>query len=369
MIEKLLQNKTAKERANIKGQEIAKGFLCGKYTNQKYGVKIDIQSIKAIEGGVEILARAWKGTRKIGFGKDGTIDLERFRIFNPPILVDDPNGTIIRPYKDAVTGEPRERKLREDPKEAILQSLAHIISLVGKDGANIVKGKVGNTTSTFYPDADPETTSVDGTQRRRGVDETWATIRGGAATAGEDAATDIPTLAQGSTTTNQWAGLDRGFFLFDTSAIPDGDTIDSATISLYGKAGGGTALTVTGNIYSSSPASNTAIVAGDFGLVGTTQFSTGIAIGSWSITAYNNYALNASGLAAIDKTGVSKFSHCLQEDRANSAPSWVSGATGDLRTKAAEAVAGTTEDPKLVVEHSVPVTFVLKTMTMLGVGK
>jgi hypothetical protein len=54
MIENLLQNKTSKEKANIKGLEIAKIDFRGEHISSQYGVKIDIQSIKAIEGGVEV---------------------------------------------------------------------------------------------------------------------------------------------------------------------------------------------------------------------------------------------------------------------------------------------------------------------------
>ena len=47
MIENLLKNKTAKEKANIKGLEIAKVDFRGVHNDAKYGVKIDIQNIKA----------------------------------------------------------------------------------------------------------------------------------------------------------------------------------------------------------------------------------------------------------------------------------------------------------------------------------
>jgi hypothetical protein len=33
---------------------------------------------------------------KLGLGKDGSVEIERFRFFNPTILVDDPNGSVVR---------------------------------------------------------------------------------------------------------------------------------------------------------------------------------------------------------------------------------------------------------------------------------
>ena len=103
MIIDLLKNKSSKEKANIKGQEIAKIDFRGKDTSQEYGVTLDIQSIKAIEGGVEILARAWKGNKQFGFGKNGSVEIERFKIYNPPILVPDSNGAIVRESTDGIT--------------------------------------------------------------------------------------------------------------------------------------------------------------------------------------------------------------------------------------------------------------------------
>ena len=100
--------------------------------------------------GIELFAKAWKGGKQLGF-LDGTVEIERFRIYNPPVLVDDPNGDIIREWTDEETGELKQRKLKYDPTQAIKNSLAHTISLVAKDGKDIIKGKVGNTTSTFYP--------------------------------------------------------------------------------------------------------------------------------------------------------------------------------------------------------------------------
>src|SRR3989304_1790351 len=151
-------------------------------------IDIEIISSKAIEGGVEIMARAWNGAKPIplytsalgsdikkfgleskfyaayqilglpapvlndneqykfqtgeispnkpiGFGKDGSVETERFRFYNPPIMVDDPAGIIIRESTD-MEGKITQRRLREDPAQAIKESLAHTIKVTGQDGRN-----------------------------------------------------------------------------------------------------------------------------------------------------------------------------------------------------------------------------------------
>jgi hypothetical protein len=157
-----LENKTATERANIKAAEIAKIGSIPPTSRKSYD--IEVVSFEPIEGGVQVFARAWDANGQIGFGSDGTVDIERFIIINPPILVPDEDGSIERTTTDSRTGQTWTFTYREDPQEALLQSLEHTIEVkqqkFGSD--NIVAERVGNTTTTIYPDADTESTSVDG---------------------------------------------------------------------------------------------------------------------------------------------------------------------------------------------------------------
>ena len=228
-IKELLTGKTAKERAEIKSKEIAKLNPVGIYENAEYGVKVEIQSLKEIEGGIEIVARAWKGTSQLGFGVDGSVEWERFKIYNPPILTDDPNGAIVLNWTDEITKQTKQRKLREDPITAIQNSLAHIVNITGKEGTNIKKGKYGSTVSTFYTDG---ASYEDGTVGRTAQNETWANIRAGAgtATANVDASSGAIFYILCSATTNQYDSNYRGSFVFPTATLPDTDTIDSAVI-------------------------------------------------------------------------------------------------------------------------------------------
>ena len=362
----ILQNKNSKEKSQIKSLEIAKLKHSGVYNGIQHGTKIEIiGEVKAIEingqHGIELFARAWRGTQQLGFGSDGSVEIERFRIFNPPILVDDPNGTIIRESINPDTQLVVQRKLREDPIEAIRQTIAHNVKIVGKDNGKIISGKSGNTTSTFYPVAGANE-PVDG-QTRRVADEVWATIRSGAGTgAFPSGQTSMPWgRAAASATTNQWEVIARSFALFNTSSIPDTDNVDSATISGYG-------ITVRDNLGSQfinlvagTPAANNNLVAADFNLAnhGSTKFITNTLISGLSTGVYNNFALNASGLAAINKTGITKFSLRIVSDIDNVEPTWSSGNDAVFDISEADET-GTTQDPKLVIEHSVAITFVPK---------
>lgn len=358
MIKELLANKIAKERANIKASEVAKLNHKGKFL--RGDLEIEITDLKAIEGGVEVFARAWKNGKQLGFGKDGSVDIERFRIYNPPILVPDDVGDVFISEIDKITGKNRVYKYREDPTEAILQVLGHNlvamknVHLVG----SIVSGKIGNTTSTFFPSAD------DSVYQNPAV-TTWATIRGAAT--GDAARKPGVAIFPGfirTPSSSGWNTMERGLFVFDTSTLPDTDDISSATFSLYGAGSLYDSLagaTKEIALVASTPASNTAIVADDYDQVGTTKLATNIAFASWNLTAYNNFTLNADGLAAISKTGFTKLGTRHENDRANVEPTipGTDALSGPDAKNSAEA--GTTQDPKLVVEHTAS-TFIPRIM-------
>ena len=171
-----------------------------------------------------------------------------------------------------------------------------------------------DTTSTFYPDPDAEVTSVDGMAYQlysAGSGVTFSTLNADAGSGFFDNR-NLPgetcAYVLADNVSDKWRGIARGIDLFDTSSIPDADTISSATLSIYGE----DKFDVPGwtpniNVYSSSPASNTALAAGDYDSLGSTAYSTAIAYGSFSTGAYNTFTFNGSGITNISKTGVSKF--------------------------------------------------------------
>ena len=411
----LIKDKPQKEKSNIKGVEIAR--VVKAQPRQKIifsGADIDIEIIssKAIEGGVEIMARAWNGAKPIplytsalgsdikkfgleskfyaayqilglpapvlndneqykfqtgeispdepiGFGKDGSVEIERFKIYNPPIMVDDNAGPIIRNNTD-IDGKITQRRLREDPEQSIKESLVHTIKVTGKDGRNIISGKTGNTTSTFYPAAGANE-PVDGYVQRNVVNETWATIIAGAGTSSSNTESFYIYITA-TATTDQWSQLVKAIVLFVTSPIPDTDDVNSVVLSVFGEAKadlGGLAPNV--DIYTSTPASTSSLVAADFQQIGSvSQTGSPITYANFTTGTYNDFTFNATGRGNINKTGISPFGlRNANYDVAAVAPAWSSLRTANVTGYSAD-VAGTSSDPKLVVVHSAPGSFIPK---------
>jgi hypothetical protein len=228
---------------------------------------------------------------------------------------------------------------------------------------------LGFDTLTVYPDPDPESTTVDGQTGRSAVNETWATIRAGAGNDSIDsaAATDTP-LIRTSTTTNQFASFTRSILLFDTSALTAAAIISAGVLSVwYGNKYNDSAIGADVDVYTSTPASNTALANADFAQVGTTS-QTGAATPYASITtgAYTDFTFNATGRGNINKTGVSKFGQRnANYDVANVDPSsvnWTSDGRNGFNTVFAETT-GSANDPKLVVTYTVPAAALTGTVT------
>ena len=216
---------------------------------------------------------------------------------------------------------------------------------------------LGFDTLTVYPDAgDPGTTTVDGKVGRQSVDEVWSTIRTAAGNYGiSNLAIDGFVRFQTTATTNQWAELRRAIFLFDTSSLNDVVAIHSGSLSICGTGTKTDALAITPTLalVAATPASNTTLASSDYGQFGTTELATRITYAGFDGTdgVYNPFTLNAAGLAAISKTGVSKFGvRNGQYDLDNSTPTWSSGGSTVFQCYWADQT-GTSTDPKLVVVH------------------
>lgn len=216
--------------------------------------------------------------------------------------------------------------------------------------------------STFYPDANTETTSVDGqvlcARGQPDPDLAYADAVGDSCTSRtpNDSSVQV-VVGDGVIETTpgiSWeAKIWRGFFLFDTSSLGTSATISSATLSLYLASSG---YTIAGlvNIYSSNPGVNTLITGTDYNTVGTTQFATSIGFGSLTGSAYNAFSLNSSGLTNISKTSISKFSARVDNDYNSTSPGY--DTTNQLFFASADTT-GTSQDPKLEVTYTVPSTF------------
>src|SRR3989344_2217775 len=130
-IEAQLQGKTTEEKADIKAQAIYESSPYGSYTDSAYDIRIDIIDLDKIDRGIQVFAKAWRGDTQLGFGEDGSVEIERFRVFNPPVMV--PDGTY-RTVVEQVGPNSIEMEVanyKEDPAEAIRRAIAHTAHVVG----------------------------------------------------------------------------------------------------------------------------------------------------------------------------------------------------------------------------------------------
>ncbi|MFH2030841.1 MAG: hypothetical protein ABIJ40_09550 [Bacteroidota bacterium] len=223
-------------------------------------------------------------------------------------------------------------------------------------------------TLTSYPDADPETSTVDGGTCGRSDLSTWATVIAAAGAAADDTNQYLSqnyfdtgmNSIYSHTNTNTWRLVSRTMTLFDTSALTASVTISGAILSIWGNYKTDP-LSITPNIdiYTCTPASNTGLVAADQAQYGSvSQTGSPISYASWNTAGYNDFTFNATGISNISKTSISKFSQRnANYDVAAVAPTWLSSAGSHLAGWAADR-AGTSQDPKLVITYSLPVTFV-----------
>ncbi len=343
-----LVGKSTRERADFKAQEIVK-VASQETITTKDGYQIEIQNIEKIEGGLQVFVRAWKDGQPVGFGSDGTVEIERIRIYNPPILV--PDGTYI--YDDPVFGISYPRTVwKEDPQEALRIEIADTVRRIGKSGQRIESGKIGRTTSTFRSVAGA-VHPVDGFVTSN-TNATWSTVR--------DASAGVPTNnsdTQGSPYSRKTSGglfqIQRTFHVFDTSAIPDTDVISAATSSLYAEAknvddnDGNDYL----NVYQATLATSSSITEFDYDRCGATAGASNIDISSTITTsAFNDFPMNATGLSWVNSATNTEL--CFREghDVANDPISANNQWNYVITSSADNGGAGTTQDPKLVVEHA-----------------
>lgn len=308
-------------------------------------LEIEIIDVNEIDGGVEIFAKAFNDAGQIGFGKTGTVDIERFIIKNPPILVEDADGDIvIKTEENIILDLPAtETRYREDPEEATIQALEQTIAGMKNrhDDSSIIVGKVGNTTETAYA-------SVSAYMFNSNTN--FATLRADGTSVGYNTTSTSEAVFIGGKSGSNYLG-GRDIYHFDTSAIPDTDDIDSAVFSVKFTGSGqknettypanGALVGVTG-----TPDEDTS----DFGKVNETRYAdTDVLVADvYNTSGYADWTMNATGLADISKTGTTYLGlRPANQFSDSTAPTARSYALGYYA-----ASSGTTNDPKLVVEHS-----------------
>ena len=215
---------------------------------------------------------------------------------------------------------------------------------------------MGGTDTIFRPDADTESNSVDGHIGFAGLDDRidWAaatTDDGSAVTQTRDSHGTINATAFQRSGT--WEDFTRAFLLFNTASIGS-DVVSAAVLAFTSSQTTTSATEQTWSVVSSTPASNTALVAADYDNVGSTSFGSieadsGVTTDS---STYNAITLNGSGEAAISTSGVTKLAMRWYADLADAEPS--SGTNGCQIQMLSADTSGTSKDPKLTVTHAAP---------------
>lgn len=206
---------------------------------------------------------------------------------------------------------------------------------------------------SFNPDAHVETNTVDGFARGTDTTGAWGTNTGGAGVAADDSGTTMECGVRGGGAVG-WKSLRRAIFLFNVS-LPAGAEVTAARLRLYPTAVDTTLENLSTVLVSPSPASNTALVASDFNRASwsLTALSSTKALGSTTINQYNDWSLNASGLALI-MNGVVKLGLMLENDRANSAPTNLTdNAWARITMVTADDLLGVANPPILEVTYTI----------------
>ena len=207
-----------------------------------------------------------------------------------------------------------------------------------------------DTTGDLFPAAG-NNSPIDGYVERAGVDEIFSTIRAGAGTATNTTGTDeVSCWLQSSTTSSQYQSIRRGIYLYDTSGIGAGATVDAAVISFVSNAKANSLGSPDFHVVASTPAANDALANSDYGQTGTTSFGN-ITYASWDAggSTYNDITMDANGEGNIDVSGISKFGSRTSWDQSGTfGGSWSSNTFSRFNSYYADET-GTSKDPKLVV--------------------
>lgn len=218
---------------------------------------------------------------------------------------------------------------------------------------------LGFDTLVNMPDAGTGNTTVDGCVGRN-ASGSWNTIRSGNGDMAN--ATDVGTSSNMNIAgvvadnTDTYIRLRRGIFTFDTSSLTQKANISSATLSLYGHAkNSGVGATDLYICSAEGIASPNSLSNSDFQAVrdNTTSFGS-VAYASYSISGYNDIALNDDGKAAVDLDGITKLCTKLGFDILNQAPTWGAGNPNSRFDAYFADQSGTSQDPKLTVNFRLP---------------
>lgn len=208
----------------------------------------------------------------------------------------------------------------------------------------------GFNTLTFNPVAG-QNSPVDGRVYKSAL--TWSGARN--ASSGTAAQPTVASASIGASLIGGTYYALRSFLLFDTSSLTEIADITSAILSQYDENRNGAANSDTFEAIETNPANTNNLVVDDFDNVVFTSLGS-IAESSITPPEYADITLNSTGLANINKTGISKFGIIGGRDLSDTAPT----GTNDHNFTFAD---DETNDPKLAVTFTLSKTL-SETMTM-----
>lgn len=201
-----------------------------------------------------------------------------------------------------------------------------------------------DTTTTVRPNPNPETENFDGFIGN-GIGATYAAVHDAATgNLSDDSGTTIEVENSDEWTNNYY--VKRGIIQFNTTIS---GTVTACALTL-------TVNTVNANeqnesisIVSSTTASNTGVSAGDYNDFGTTKYATDILISDMTTSSVETWTCNASGIAAINTSGITSWG--IRTARDVSATSPGTGGENMVIFRSAD-YSGTSSDPVLEITYT-----------------
>jgi len=196
--------------------------------------------------------------------------------------------------------------------------------LRGKGFTQIAPAFGPEITTKFYPDFDPETSSVDGYALDGTRPMTWQQKHDAPGSGSNDWHQDIILRHYSWTGVDEWYYLSRIIMTFDTSVIDAEARIVSATLGIYGSDKGGIApWALDPAVYQSDPLSDIALEAADFTRLSDVILSDVIPWADIDEDGYNIFTLNDAGLAVINRAGITRLGiRDSVHDAPNIPPDW-----------------------------------------------
>jgi hypothetical protein len=210
------------------------------------------------------------------------------------------------------------------------------------------------THTTFYPDKNPESTSVDGNAECADSDGTWAAKRGEAGSSANDSGATMGVLmGLSSVGSDAWRNIRRVIVLFNISSL-GGDTVSAVTFGVVANDKDDD-FTDGIAVVSSAPASNTALAAGDYDSLGTTRYATDITIANITNddSTYSTWTFSATGVSAVDGAsgGIVKLGMRTTFDYEDSEPSKAGNFRSFVQMHTADESDSGEKRPTLTVTH------------------